>query len=64
MKAKREEISMALKQVTIELYSNGEKVSVIQFCAKGEDNFHNVPLISYKTTIFQKIILKTCFIKF
>ena len=29
MEAKREEMSMALKQVIIELYSNGEKVSVI-----------------------------------
>ena len=29
MESKREEMSMALKQVIIELYSNGEKVSVI-----------------------------------
>ena len=29
MEAKREEMSMALKQVIIELYSNGEKVFVI-----------------------------------
>ena len=26
----------------------------IQFCAKSEDNIQNIPLISYKTTIFQK----------
>ena len=26
----------------------------IQFCAKSEDNFQNVPLISYKTTLFKK----------
>ena len=29
MEAKQEEMSMALKQAIIELYSNGEKVSVI-----------------------------------
>ena len=29
MEAKREEMSMAQEQVIIELYSNGEKVSVI-----------------------------------
>ena len=26
----------------------------LQFCAKSEDNLQNVPIISYKTTIFQK----------
>ena len=36
----------------------------VQFCAKSEDNFQNVPIISYKTTIFQKIILKTFLIQF
>ena len=36
----------------------------VQFCAKSEDNFQNVPIISYKTTIVQKIILKTFLIQF
>ena len=26
----------------------------LQFCAKSEGNLQNVPIISYKTTIFQK----------
>ena len=30
------------------------RISQIQYCAKSEDNFQNVPIISYKTTIFQK----------
>ena len=36
----------------------------VQFCAEREDNFQNVPIISYKTTIFQKSILKTFLIQF
>ena len=36
----------------------------LQFSAKSEDNFQKVPIISYKTIIFQKFILKTFLIQF
>ena len=41
-----------------------EKIEYVQYCAKSEDNFQNVPLILYKFTFFQTIIMKSLLIQY
>ena len=38
--------------------------TAVQYCAKSEDNFQNVPFISYKFTFFQTTIMKPLLIQY